>query len=91
VGECPGHFGHIELSRPVVHVSFAKLIKKFLKAICRRCARLKLKTESWPKYKEKMEGHFEKYGSLDQEIADDVLKEAGKATTCPQCEARNCR
>jgi DNA-directed RNA polymerase subunit A' len=31
VGECPGHFGHIELSRPVVHVSFAKLIKKFLK------------------------------------------------------------
>ncbi|MDO8123049.1 MAG: DNA-directed RNA polymerase subunit A' [Candidatus Hermodarchaeota archaeon] len=87
VGECPGHFGHIELARPVVHVSFAKLIKKFLKAICRRCARLKLKEESWPKYKTKMEGHFEKYGSLNQDIADEVLKEAGKATTCPHCEA----
>ncbi|MFX1342887.1 MAG: DNA-directed RNA polymerase subunit A' [Promethearchaeota archaeon] len=87
VGECPGHFGHIELARPVVHVSFAKLIKKFLKAICRRCARLKLKEESWPKYKAKMEARFEKFGSLDQEVADEVLKEAGKATTCPHCEA----
>ncbi|MFX1490959.1 MAG: DNA-directed RNA polymerase subunit A' [Promethearchaeota archaeon] len=87
VGECPGHFGHIELARPVVHVSFAKLIKKFLKAICRRCARLKLKDESFEKYKEKMDVHWEKLGHLDQEIADEVLKEAGKATTCPHCEA----
>src|SRR3989337_3016060 len=23
---CPGHFGHIELSEPAIHVSFAKLI-----------------------------------------------------------------
>ncbi|MFX0169138.1 MAG: DNA-directed RNA polymerase subunit A' [Candidatus Hodarchaeota archaeon] len=87
VGECPGHFGHIELARPVVHVSFDKLIKKFLKAICRRCARLKVKPDSLEKYKEKMDAYFEKFGHIDQILADEVLKEAGKATTCPHCEA----
>jgi len=87
VGECPGHFGHIELARPVVHVSFAKEIKKFLKALCRRCARLKLKEESREIYKNRVDMYFEKFGHLDQVIADEVLKEAGKATTCPHCEA----
>ncbi len=87
VGECPGHFGHIELSRPVVHVSFAKLIKKFLKSICRRCARLKLKPELIPVYKEKMDEAMEKTGQIDQDIADAVLKDAGKPSVCPFCEA----
>ncbi len=27
---CPGHFGHIELAEPVIHVSFAKLIHRLL-------------------------------------------------------------
>jgi DNA-directed RNA polymerase subunit A' len=29
---CRGHFGHIELVRPVVHVSFAKTVYLLLKA-----------------------------------------------------------
>jgi DNA-directed RNA polymerase subunit A' len=87
VGECPGHFGHIELARPVVHVSFAKLIKKFLKATCRRCARLKLKEDSIQKYKEKMDAYLKRWGQLDQVLADEIMKEAGKASTCPYCEA----
>lgn len=31
----PGHFGHIDLIAPVIHVGFAKLIRKVLRAICR--------------------------------------------------------
>jgi DNA-directed RNA polymerase subunit A' len=87
VGECPGHFGHIELARPVVHVSFAKLIKKFLKATCRRCARLKLKEDDTQKYKERMEAYVNRWGQLDQVLADEIMKEAGKASNCPYCEA----
>ena len=34
---CPGHFGHIELAVPVVHVEFAKPIYKVLSATCRGC------------------------------------------------------
>lgn len=39
---CPGHFGHIELARPVYHVSFIERIKKVLECICMRCARIKI-------------------------------------------------
>ncbi|MBI4406416.1 DNA-directed RNA polymerase subunit A', partial [Candidatus Micrarchaeota archaeon] len=37
---CPGHFGHIELVRPVIHVGFAKMVYQLLKATCRKCSRV---------------------------------------------------
>jgi DNA-directed RNA polymerase subunit A' len=37
---CRGHFGHIELVRPVVHVSFAKTVYLLLKAVCSKCSRV---------------------------------------------------
>ncbi|MGV8176934.1 MAG: hypothetical protein ACP5NX_03985, partial [Candidatus Bilamarchaeaceae archaeon] len=40
VKECPGHFGHIELVRPVLHVEFAKHIYYILKSTCPHCKRL---------------------------------------------------
>ncbi|MFQ6020482.1 MAG: DNA-directed RNA polymerase subunit A' [Candidatus Aenigmatarchaeota archaeon] len=39
MGECFGHFGYIELTRPVIHVLYAKLIHKILKMICKNCGR----------------------------------------------------
>lgn len=37
VKECPGHFGHIDLVRPIVHVEFAKYIYHVLKSTCPTC------------------------------------------------------
>ncbi|MBI5224031.1 DNA-directed RNA polymerase subunit A' [Candidatus Micrarchaeota archaeon] len=37
VKECPGHFGHIELVRPIIHVEFAKHIYYVLKSTCLSC------------------------------------------------------
>jgi len=42
VGECQGHFGHLELTRPVVHVHYAKLIYNILKSVCSKCGRILL-------------------------------------------------
>lgn len=42
VDECPGHFGHIDLAMPVIHVGFVKEIKKLLQSTCRSCGRLLL-------------------------------------------------
>ncbi|KAK3674120.1 DNA-directed RNA polymerase II core subunit rpo21 [Recurvomyces mirabilis] len=38
---CPGHFGHIELSRPVFHVGFITKIKKILESVCHNCGKVK--------------------------------------------------
>ncbi len=37
VRNCSGHFGHIDLVRPVVHVEFAKQILKSLRHTCPHC------------------------------------------------------
>jgi len=42
---CPGHFGHIELAVPVIHVEFVKIIHDLLRATCRNCGRLRIPTE----------------------------------------------
>ena len=42
VGECQGHFGHLELTKPVINVNYAKLIFNILKTTCRKCGRILL-------------------------------------------------
>src|SRR5271154_3877166 len=42
VKTCPGHFGHIELVRPVVHPEFAKTIYSLLQSTCYNCHRVLL-------------------------------------------------
>src|SRR3989338_4476347 len=40
VGDCGGHFGYLELARPIVHVLYSKFIYRLLKVICRKCGKL---------------------------------------------------
>jgi DNA-directed RNA polymerase II subunit RPB1 len=39
---CTGHFGHIELARPVFHIGFLPKIKKILECVCFQCSKLKV-------------------------------------------------
>ena len=38
--ECPGHFGHLELSRPVYYYHFIDIVIKILKCVCFRCSKI---------------------------------------------------
>ncbi len=40
--ESPGHFGHIQLELPVIHIGFVNLIKTSLKATCNTCSKILL-------------------------------------------------
>lgn len=42
MNDCPGHFGHIDLARPVYHIGFIKKVKKILESVCFHCGKLKL-------------------------------------------------
>jgi DNA-directed RNA polymerase subunit A' len=50
-GSCNGHFGHIELAAPVIHVGHAKLIRRLLRGTCRQCGRLTLADPSDREYR----------------------------------------
>ena len=40
MNQCPGHFGHIELAKPVYHVGFITKTLKLLRCVCFYCSRL---------------------------------------------------
>lgn len=48
MAECPGHFGHIELARPIYHPGFMIKVKKILECICTNCGHLKLDQQGEP-------------------------------------------
>ncbi|KAJ2299426.1 DNA-directed RNA polymerase II core subunit rpo21, partial [Coemansia sp. RSA 2705] len=41
MNECPGHFGYIDLAKPVYHIGFITKIKKVLECVCWNCGKLK--------------------------------------------------
>jgi len=85
VGQCPGHFGHIELARPVVHPGFAKTIYLMLRASCWNCGRLLLTKEEYEKYTLMMERYKRRWPQLRFKLADRIVKKANKAQECPYC------
>jgi DNA-directed RNA polymerase II subunit RPB1 len=54
--DCPGHFGHIELCRPVYHCGFIDNVVKLLRCVCYHCSRL-LADENIAKDKDALSVH----------------------------------
>nr|KXH77404.1 MAG: DNA-directed RNA polymerase subunit A' [Candidatus Thorarchaeota archaeon SMTZ1-83] len=84
VGNCPGHFGHIELARPIMHEGYAKVIHKVLRSICRECNRTLL-TEEEIEYYNRLFKRYPEIGQKTANLSKDILKRAAKAKTCPHC------
>ena len=85
---CPGHFGHIELAVPVVHVEFAKPVYKVLNATCRGCGSILLDPELKEKLQEQMGRDIDLFGKVSEETEDEIKKQAKKYKRykeCPYC------
>ncbi|KAG2424894.1 hypothetical protein HXX76_014052 [Chlamydomonas incerta] len=37
---CPGHFGHVDLAKPVFYVQFMEAVKRVMRCVCYRCSAL---------------------------------------------------
>ncbi len=48
--ECPGHFGYIELARPVIHIKFVRQILDILRSSCKSCGRVLIPEEKLKRY-----------------------------------------
>ncbi|MEM3086178.1 MAG: DNA-directed RNA polymerase subunit A' [Halobacteria archaeon] len=83
-GECPGHFGHIDLVAPVVHVGYARLIHRILQSICRKCSRVLLADAEREKGLETAKEKVTRAFTID-EIARDLARECIKKKACPHC------
>jgi DNA-directed RNA polymerase subunit A' len=84
IGECPGHFGHVELVAPVIHVGYAKLIGKLLNATCRNCGRILLPDKKRDEIVEEIERRRETGGDIE-DLVKEVFAISSKTKECPHC------
>jgi len=85
---CPGHYGHIELAVPVIHVEFAKQIYKLLSVTCRGCGRLLISDDKIEEYKKIHEKEKKLFGKVSDDTLKEVVKNAKKYKKfkeCPHC------
>ncbi len=89
---CPGHFGHIELVRPVIHPEFAKTIYLLLQSTCEKCYRILLSETQIADLRPAIES-FVKTEGVDENAApitkDDrrgpMMKRLKSVKKCPHC------
>ncbi|MCX6665535.1 MAG: DNA-directed RNA polymerase subunit A' [Euryarchaeota archaeon] len=81
---CPGHFGHIDLAMPVVHVGFVKTIRNSLRATCRACGRILLTDNQIKEYKELIEKH-RKEGRDTAYIFKNIVSDCKSSEKCSRC------
>src|SRR6056297_1008913 len=83
-GSCNGHFGHIELAAPVIHVGFTKLIRRLLRGTCRNCSRLLLTEDEKEKYRTMLD-RTKELGNDINDVTKSAIREARKKDRCPHC------
>lgn len=83
---CPGHFGHIELAAPIIHVEFTKIVQDLLNSTCRNCGRIMLSDQRLAKLKLKIEKTRKLLGLVPDDLYKKVFHEA-KTKECPHCGA----
>ncbi|MGQ9544360.1 MAG: DNA-directed RNA polymerase subunit A' [Candidatus Bathycorpusculaceae bacterium] len=83
---CPGHFGHIELAVPIIHIEFTKLIYELLKSTCRNCGRILLPDETIKRAQARIEKTRQLLGIVPDEVYKSIAQEI-KAKQCPHCGA----
>jgi DNA-directed RNA polymerase subunit A' len=83
-GSCNGHFGHIELAAPVIHVGFAKLIRRLLRGTCRECSRLCLDEHERDEFRDRLTRTRDLGRDLN-DVTKAAIRQARKKDTCPFC------
>lgn len=89
-GDCPGHFGHIELARSVINVGYVEVVYAILRATCRnkdKCGRILLSEEKTANFRQRIEEE-KRAGGRWWEIAADATRAATNAEVCPHCKEK---
>ncbi len=80
--QCPGHFGSLELERPVIHSEFSRKVEILMHATCQSCGRIVLPEDKLQTLHNELQTKPENSESIPKKI---VLR-AKKVKKCPHCK-----
>jgi DNA-directed RNA polymerase subunit A' len=82
--KCPGHFGHIDLAMPVIHVGLVKTIRDCLRSTCRECGKLLLTDKQKEAYTHELHRYLAE-GRDPTYVLKQIVKECVKSEKCNNC------
>jgi len=86
---CIGHFGYLELARPIVHVKYVSTILDFLRATCRECGRVLADEEKINNYLKELDIAEAQRGlEVKRKKISTFLRHLKTIKKCPHCKAK---
>jgi len=88
--DCIGHFGHIELARPIVHVKYIDTVLMFLRCVCKDCSKILVPQDKIDKQAKLLE-QVKKYEGTTLAWRKQVkrfLEGIKNIKKCPHCKAK---
>ncbi len=90
--ECIGHFGYIELARPIIHIKFVNIIMTLMKCTCRECGRILIQESKISKIKETLD-QIEKGSGVEErrQKIKEIIASLKTVNKCPHCKSKQKR
>ncbi len=87
--ECIGHFGYIEMARPIIHIKFVPLTLNLLRCTCRECGKILIPKNKVDKYTEDL-AEAEQEGGLEarRKRIKAIISSLKTISKCPHCKAK---
>ncbi|MFP4403039.1 MAG: DNA-directed RNA polymerase subunit A' [Candidatus Woesearchaeota archaeon] len=92
IKECLGHFGYIELARPIIHIKYVPIILDLLRCSCRECGKLLIPQNKLDDFntifKEETEEESSDPTFLKRKKVLELITKLKTANKCPHCKSR---
>ena len=86
--ECVGHFGYIELARPIIHIKFVSIILNILRSVCRECSRVLIPEAKIEIAKQKLDKvEAETDAETRRKEVKSIIASLKTINKCPYCKA----
>ncbi len=87
--ECTGHFGYIEIARPIIHINFINEIMTLMKCTCRECGRILIPKNKIDQYKKDLVKIGKEQGmEARRKAIKEIITTLKTANKCPHCKSR---
>ncbi|MBR9693434.1 DNA-directed RNA polymerase subunit A' [Candidatus Woesearchaeota archaeon] len=84
-----GHFGYIELARPVIHIMFVRLVLDLLRCTCCSCGRILIPQGQIKGFTDEIEKIGSTLGANEQRARiSEIMADLRTISKCPHCEAK---
>ncbi len=87
--ECIGHFGYIELARPIIHIKFINVVLDTLRCTCKDCGRILIPKAKITKSVEELERIGKEMGLEERrKHVKKIIASLKTINQCPYCQAK---